>query len=130
MNNQFHYTVSSKKNTNEVVKDLESALKEEKFGVLWEFPVHEKLREKELPINKNITILEVCNPMEASNILEIDPLVSYFLPCKIIVMEEENGTKVGLIRPSALIGMMEKEELIQSAKNIEDRLIATIDKTV
>lgn len=55
---------------------------------------------------------------------------SYFLPCKIIVSEQKGQTKVGLVRPSILIGLMEQENLTEIAKKIENKLIQAIEKAV
>ena len=35
----FDYTVETDKNMDEAIKDLETTLKEEKFGVLWTFDI-------------------------------------------------------------------------------------------
>jgi len=126
----YHFTTATSKNAEQVIADLEEVLKEEKFGILWKFEVHKKLEEKGLSANHKITILEVCNPNEAHGILEIDPMASYFLPCKMIVTEESNQTKIGLVRPSLLIGLMNDEKLTKVGKEIENRLISSIQKAV
>ncbi|MFX0561313.1 DUF302 domain-containing protein [Tepidibacillus infernus] len=127
---EYHYTVSTNKTVEQTIQDLENVLKEDKFGILWKFEIHKKLAEKGLNASKNITVLEVCNPEEAHGMLEKDPMASYFLPCKMVVTEEGDHTKVGLVRPTTLIGLMEQEGLNQVAKNIEDRLIHSIDKAI
>ncbi|EGD49919.1 protein of unknown function DUF302, partial [Thermoanaerobacter ethanolicus JW 200] len=43
---------------------------------------------KGLPYNHSVTILEVCNPNAAAKIIAIDPMASYFLPCKIVIIED------------------------------------------
>ncbi|WP_132767409.1 DUF302 domain-containing protein [Tepidibacillus fermentans] len=77
-----------------------------------------------------MVVLEVCNPNESSEIIAADPMSSYFLPCKIIVSEQKGQTKVGLVRPSILIGLMEQENLTEIAKKIENKLIQAIEKAV
>ncbi|OEF99332.1 hypothetical protein BHF71_01710 [Vulcanibacillus modesticaldus] len=127
---EYHYTVSTRKSAEQVIKDLEENLKEIKFGVLWNFEIHKKLQEKGIVFDKKITVLEVCNPFEASKILEIEPMVSYFLPCKIVVNEEDAGTKVGMVKPTLMIKMIGNEELTEIAKEIEDKLVSAINKAV
>ncbi|ARF16703.1 DUF302 domain-containing protein [Sporosarcina sp. P3] len=126
----FDYTVETSKSKDEVVKDLEANLKEEKFGVLWNFDLTAKLQEKGTDFNTPYTILEVCNPQEANRVLSEDLLVGYFLPCKIVVFEEEGTTKIGMPKPSALIEMIDNGSLKEIAMDIEKRLIGCIDKTV
>lgn len=126
----YHYTINSSKKSDELITRLEASLKEEGFGILWNFKMHEKLAEKGFPNQKSITILEVCNPAEAAGILEIDTMASYFLPCKIVVMEEENETKLGLLSPKVLLEFMDSEKLSAIADEIENRLIGAIDRAV
>lgn len=123
----FHYTVEVNKSMKEAVEALESSLRNEKFGVLWSLNMKEKLAEKEVELNGDYIILEVCNPHEAKRVLEKSPLVSYFLPCKIVVYLENGKTKIGLPKPTELIKFVENEELLEIARDIEKRLIGSID---
>ncbi|PIC71252.1 hypothetical protein CSV77_04245 [Sporosarcina sp. P16b] len=126
----FDYTVETSKSKDEAVKDLEANLKDEKFGVLWNFDLTAKLQEKGTDFDTPYTILEVCNPQEANRVLSEDLLVGYFLPCKIVIFEEEDTTKIGMPKPSALIEMVNNDSLKEIAVDIEKRLIGCIDKTV
>ncbi|PIC56436.1 hypothetical protein CSV80_14390 [Sporosarcina sp. P12(2017)] len=126
----FDYTVETSKSKDEAVKDLEANLKDDKFGVLWNFDLTAKLQEKGTDFNTPYTILEVCNPQEANRILSENLLVGYFLPCKIVVFEEEGITKIGMPKPSALIEMVNNDSLMEIAADIEKRLVGCIDKTV
>ncbi|MDQ1145806.1 uncharacterized protein (DUF302 family) [Bacillus sp. SORGH_AS 510] len=124
----FHYTVDSNKSLTEAVNAVEEALKEEKFGVLWSFNIQEKLKEKGVDLEKEFIVLEVCNPHEAKRVLMENNLVGYFLPCKIVVYKEENQTKIGMPKPSALMSMVSDENLGQIALDIEMRLISCLEK--
>lgn len=126
----FHYTVETSKSRNEAVQTLEENLKAEKFGVLWNFDLTATLREKGTDFDTPYTILEVCNPEEANQVLSKDLMVGYFLPCKIVVYEENATTKIGMPKPSALIEMVENESVKNIAVDIEERLIGCIDKSV
>jgi uncharacterized protein (DUF302 family) len=124
----FHYTVEVNKSLNEAVSALEASLKNEKFGVLWSLNMKETLAGKGVELEEDYIILEVCNPHEAKKVLEKSPLVSYFLPCKIVVYKENGATKVGLPRPTELIKLVDDEELQSIAFDIEQRLIGSIDR--
>lgn len=126
----FDYTVETSKNRDETVRVLEENLKEEQFGVLWNFDLTAKLQEKGTDFNTPYTILEVCNPQEANRVLSEDLMVGYFLPCKIVVYEENGATKIGMPKPSALIDMVQNESIKEIAIDIEKRLIGCIDKSV
>lgn len=125
----FHYTVETNKSIEVAIKDLEENLKAEKFGVLWEFDIKETLQNKGFEFEQGFMVLEVCNPKEAQEVLTRNKMVGYFLPCKIVLYEDDGKTKIGLPKPSALIQMVEDDELKEFATNIEDRLIACIDKS-
>ncbi|HSJ39188.1 MAG TPA: DUF302 domain-containing protein [Planococcus sp. (in: firmicutes)] len=126
----FDYTVETSKSKDEAVRDLEANLKEEKFGVLWNFDLTATLKEKGTDFDTPYTILEVCNPQEANRVLSEDLLVGYFLPCKIVVYEKDGTTKIGMPKPSAMIEMIQKDSIKEIAVDIEERLIRCIDKTV
>ncbi|NNV06818.1 DUF302 domain-containing protein [Geobacillus sp. C56-T2] len=124
----FHYTIHVTTGLNETIERLEEHLKQEGFGVLWRFSVTEKLQEKGLDFSTPMVILEVCNPQEAARVLSENLLVGYFLPCKIVVYVENGVTKIGMPKPTMLVGMVSEPALEQVAADIEKRLIACIDR--
>ncbi|RSK26530.1 DUF302 domain-containing protein [Bacillus sp. HMF5848] len=126
----FHYTVSTNKSVEVAIADLEKQLQEEKFGVLWAFDIKSKLQEKGLEFSKAFHVLEVCNPHEAKKVLDETMMAGYFLPCKIIVFEDKDDTKIGMVKPSELMGLLEDENLKNIALDIEKRLTFCIDKAV
>ncbi|MCM3162057.1 DUF302 domain-containing protein [Metabacillus litoralis] len=126
----FDYTVETTKNIQEAISSLETSLKEEKFGVLWMFDIKEKLQEKGLEFESDYLVLEVCNPHEAERVLKENLLVGYFLPCKIVVYSDRGRTKIGMPRPTALINLVNNEEVKKLAKDIEERLIKCIDESI
>ncbi|VEF46967.1 Uncharacterized conserved protein [Bacillus freudenreichii] len=123
----FHYTRDISVPVDKAISKLEQSLKDEQFGVLWQFDIRDKLQEKGVDFDKNFTVLEICNPHEAKKVLEEESLASYFLPCKIVVYEEDNRTKIGMPKPTALITMVENDKLKALAADIEERLIRCID---
>ncbi|MBP1950915.1 DUF302 domain-containing protein [Virgibacillus litoralis] len=126
----FHYTVETTKSLEEAIQSLEQSLKEEKFGVLWQFDVKDTLQKKGFEFNQPFQVLEVCNPKEAQRVLSQNQLVGYFLPCKIVVYEDAGMTKIGMPKPTALIQMVEDESLNEIARDIENRMISCIDKSI
>ncbi len=126
----FHYTVETDKSMDEAVKALEASLKEEQFGVLWDFDLTAKLQEKGLDFSTGYRVLEVCNPKEANRVLQEDKVVGYFLPCKIVVYEDEGKTKIGLPKPTTLIELANNDKLTEIAKDVEVRLIRSIDQSI
>lgn len=126
----FDFTVETSKEINEVVNRLKDTLMEDEFGVLWDFDLTAKLQEKGMDFNTPYRVLEVCNPQEANRVLNVNKMVGYFLPCKIVVYEENGQTKVGMPKPSSLIALAENKDLYDIAEEIEERLIISIKKAV
>ncbi|MFC7372944.1 DUF302 domain-containing protein [Fictibacillus iocasae] len=125
----FHYTVETTMSIQDAASVLEDVLKEQKFGVLWQFNVKEKLQEKGLEFNEDYLILEVCNPQEAKEVLSINKRIGYFLPCKIVLYREGGVTKIGMPKPTEFIKLIEDERLHNKAKEIEQRLMACLEKS-
>ncbi|MGE6754491.1 DUF302 domain-containing protein [Rossellomorea sp. NPDC071047] len=123
----FHYTKEVSMSVKEAVEAVESSLKDESFGVLWNLDLAQKLQDKGLDFKEEVVVLEVCNPHEAKKVLEESMLVSYFLPCKVTVYTEGGTTKIGMAKPSKLIEMVDNDELKNLALDIENRLIGCLD---
>ncbi|UJF35671.1 DUF302 domain-containing protein [Paenibacillus hexagrammi] len=126
----FHYTVETSQSIEQAIAALEHNLKEEEFGVLWHLDMQEKLKEKGIDFDQKYHILEVCNPVEAKRVLSENAIVGYFLPCKITVYEDQGTTKIGLPKPTSLIGMLDSSSLQGIAEDVEKRLVSCIDKTI
>ncbi|MBJ9989479.1 MULTISPECIES: DUF302 domain-containing protein [Paenibacillus] len=126
----FHYTVETNKTIEQAIEALTENLKAEKFGVLWQLDMKAKLHEKGVEFDMPYEILEVCNPVEAKRVLSEDALVGYFLPCKLAVYVENGTTKIGMPKPTALIGLAENDALMSIASDIEKRLTACVDKSI
>jgi uncharacterized protein (DUF302 family) len=121
------YEIRTNKSFEEAVESLKKSLEENKFGVLWELNFKDKLQEKGLDFQTNFKIFEVCNPVQAREVLSTNIEVGYFLPCKLVVYEKNNGTFVGMMRPINMIAMLGNDELISVAQNVEETLKKAID---
>ncbi|WP_164219198.1 DUF302 domain-containing protein [Virgibacillus sp. YIM 98842] len=126
----FHYTVETDQTMEEAIQSLEKSLKEDKFGVLWQFDLKETLNNKGFEFEQPYRVLEVCNPLEAQRILTKNQMVGYFLPCKIVVYEADGKVKIGMPKPTALIELAEDDALMDIARDVENKLIHAIDKSI
>ncbi|MFL9649188.1 DUF302 domain-containing protein [Exiguobacterium chiriqhucha] len=126
----FDYTVKTDQTVEAVVEKLKTTLKEEEFGVLWDFNLSETLEEKGQAIDGDYRILEVCNPKEAKKVITAHREGGYFLPCKLAVFTKDGSTYVGMPKPTKLIELIEDESLQAVARDVETRLTRAIDKTV
>ncbi|RNA68447.1 DUF302 domain-containing protein [Alteribacter keqinensis] len=126
----FDFTVKSEKSPMQLVNDLEMTLKDESFGVLWSFNVKEKLEEKGLGYEDDYFILEVCNPKDAKQVLELSKMTGYFLPCKVVVYTENGETYAGMPKPTTLMDHVDHSEVRHVANDVEQRMMACIEKAV
>ncbi len=129
LNVSFHYTVKTSKTVEEAVQTLSEVLQEEKFGVLWDFDLSAKLQEKGMDFNTPYRVLEVCNPKEAERVLNEDKQVGYFLPCKIVIFDDDGQTKIGMPKPTTLLSLTGDDKLNEIGSDIEKRLISCIESS-
>jgi len=91
------YTVTTDTPIANIKATIQASAKEHKFGVLHQYAFQEILEAKGFPIQKDITLYEICNPKGAQALLEQSPQASVFLPCRISVYEENEKTVLATI---------------------------------
>ena len=124
----FDYTKETVKSREEAIQSLKDELAGVKFGVLWELDMTDTLQQKGQDFDKPITILEVCNPAAAAEVLKQNMRIGYLLPCKVAVYEEDGTTRIGMPRPTELLGLTGREEILPFAGEIEETLKGVIDR--
>ncbi|MDR7855132.1 DUF302 domain-containing protein [Tissierella sp.] len=124
------YEKVTEKPFNEAVQSITDALKERKFGVLWQLNFKDKMAEHDIDFPNNFMILEVCNPQKANEVLTKHIEMGYFLPCKMVVYEKDGEVRIGTARPEMLMGMMGYDDLGDVASEVEKILIESIDAAV
>lgn len=121
------YEVKTGKSFNEAVQSIEESLGKNKFGVLWKLNFKDKLKEKGIDFDRNFMILEVCNPFKASEVLTKHIDVGYFLPCKVVVYEDAESVKIGMLNTATFLGMLGYEDLEGTAEEVQNILISAIN---
>lgn len=121
------YSVKTEMSYEDTIETLEQKIVDIKFGVICKIDLAEKIRAKGLIFDENLTILEICNPVEAHGALQANSKAAYFLPCKMVVKGEEGKTVVSMVKPSSLIGELNDPQLELLARRIEEKLISAMD---
>ena len=113
----------------EAEKKVTEELKKEGFGVLTRIDMKEKFREKLDVDFRKYVILGACNPPLALKSLTAEENIGLLLPCNVIVYEEEagGGAKVGIIKPTSAMGMVENDALRDTALAVEAKLKKVFD---
>ena len=123
------YIVETKKSIDQAVTDLQQSVKDHGFGVLHIHNLKETLNKKGVEFSNECQILEVCNPHKAKEVLTADMSLNMALPCRISVYEENGNTKIGMIRPKALLaGLSESKSLMAVADEVERISIEIIEQ--
>ena len=122
------YVVTSEKSVGQAAADLEAAVKQHGFGVLHTYDLKQTLAGKGVELPHECRILEVCNPHQAARVLSADMAMNMALPCRISVYEEGGETRIGMIRPTALLASLsESPSLRDVAEEVEQATIRMID---
>ena len=98
-------------------------LKKEGFGVLTEIDVKETLKKKIDVDFKNYRILGACNPPLAYQALQAEDKIGVFLPCNVIVEENEAGqVEVSAVDPVASMSSVKNKSLESLANQVREKL--------
>jgi len=97
-----------------IEKELEEKAKAVGFGVLQHYDFKKMLKEKGFPIEREITVFELCNPSGAQQALTAMPEISVYLPCRLSVYEENGKTVLATIGFEDILNAVEVDEKFQS----------------
>ena len=126
----MYYIVDSNKSFDQAVIDLDTAVKNHKFGVLHVHDIGTTLRGKGFEFAEQCKVFEVCNPGQASKVLAIDMRLNMALPCRISVYTEKGKTKIGMIEPAQMLSMLSKDaSLAAVAREVEASITKMIDES-
>jgi uncharacterized protein (DUF302 family) len=103
------------------------ALLKEGFGVLCEINLREKFQEKLGVDFHKYVILGVCNPLLAFETLQQEINIGLFLPCNVIVYEDQGHTVVAAIDAEKMLTLAGNSKLDLTASVINERLRRVLD---
>lgn len=101
---------------------VKTALQAEGFGVLTEIDVQRTLQEKIGVEMEAYRILGACNPQLAHRALQVEPSVGLLLPCNVVVRETSAGSRVEIVDPDAMLGVVGNRQLNAIADEARERL--------
>jgi RNA polymerase-binding transcription factor DksA/uncharacterized protein (DUF302 family) len=125
----MYYIGPTAKNVDDAARDLEAAVHNHKFGVLHVYDLKETLTRKGHPLAPQCRIFDVCNPEQASRVLQRDMRVNIALPCRISVFEDQGATKIGAMLPAEILRSLSHDrELAEVAETVQTTIKAIVDE--
>ena len=125
----MQYVVDSNKSVAQAAEDLAKAVAANGFGVLHVYDLKQTLASKGVELPNECRIFEVCNPRQASKVLQNDMNLSVALPCRIAVYEVNGRTRVATLRPTELLAELSDDpRLTDTAIDVETAIEAMIDE--
>jgi uncharacterized protein (DUF302 family) len=126
----MRYIVETEKSPQQAAEDLEAAVKRNDFGVLHIHDLKQTLKKKGFELPNECRIFEICNPKQALEVLTDDMGMNLALPCRISVYEEGGRTKIGMVKPTALLAALsQSRKLMAVAEEVERKTIQIIEET-
>ncbi len=126
---EYYYRKKSAAGFDKTVGRLKQELVKEGFGVLTEIDVEATLRKKLGVESGRYLILGACNPPLAYQALQSEKNIGVYLPCNVIVYEDEGATWVSAVRPTVSMSNVGNEGLATIAQTVEDKLKSVVDRT-
>ena len=125
----MYYIVESNKSFEQAAADLDVAVKRNGFGVLHVHDIGNTLRGKGVAFEPQVSVFEVCNPMQAAKVMATDLKLNMALPCRISVYTEGGKTFIGMIKPTAILSLLSQDpSLAVVANEVEAKIIQMMDE--
>ena len=107
----------------EAIEKVTEELKKEGFGVLTEIDVKATLKKKIDVDFKPYRILGACNPAFAHKALSAEDKIGVFLPCNVVVSQNDNGDiEVSAVDPIASMTSVKNDSLGDIAGQVQEKL--------
>ncbi len=116
------------KTFDQVIEQVTESLKKEGFGILTEIDLQATLKKKIDVDFKKYKILGACNPHFAYKALTQEDKIGVFLPCNVIVVEQETGEiEVSAVDPVASMMAVHNEQLAHISSEVQQKLKGVIE---
>jgi len=124
----MYYIVNSPKSFEDASAALEAQVKQLGFGVLHIHDLGNTLRSKGVDFKEQCRVFEVCNPVQAARVLNVDMRLNMALPCRISVFTEKGETRIGLIRPADMLAALSDDPQLRAvAQEVEQKTKQMVD---
>ena len=126
----FYSKITSGMNFEQAVEKVTFELQKEGFGILSNINIKDTFKKKLNVDFKKYTILGACNPHYAHKILQKEDKIGVFLPCNIVIEENENKEiEIAAVNPIASLLSVNNDNIGCFLIDIQQKLKRAIDKT-
>ena len=116
-------TLTTPKSVHEAGACLRIAVEDNGFGVMHMHNLKESMAKKGVDLGRECLIFEVCHPLQAKRVLDLDMSIYTALPCRISIYKEGAATTIAAIKPTSLLAIFTTPQLPQVAQEVEDVMI-------
>ncbi len=126
---EYSFTKTVNYGFDETIERVKNELKKEGFGVLADLDFKSTLKEKLNVEFRPYRVLAACNPPNALRALKAEEQIGLFLPCNVIIYENEsNDVIVAAIDPLTNMSIVKNNEVLEVAQIIQAKLKTVIEK--
>lgn len=125
----MRYVVETDKGVDQAQQDLTAAAQKRKFGVLHAYDFKQTLAGKGFDLEPEVRVLELCSPSHADRVLKAQIDMNLALPCRVSIWQEGGRTRIGMLRPKALLDLLSKDGTLHAvAHEVEKAMVAMIEE--
>jgi len=118
---KFDYTVTTTKNFNETVQDVQDEIAKAGMRVLYVHDTQKTLVDKGFELDP-FKIIEFCNAEYAHKFLKADMKIGLCMPCKINVYVKGDDTVISGMRPIVLTQFFPEADLENEVQEIDEKI--------
>ena len=106
----------------QAIEKVTEELKKEGFGVLTTIDMKETLKKKIDVDIPRYTILGACNPHFANKALKIEQEIGLFLPCNVLVYEQNGSITVSAFNPAVMDTLVSNPAIQPLSEEVQQKL--------
>lgn len=120
--NNVSYQVKTNKNFENAVVSVLKAVDAKSWSVFSIYDLQERLAAKGFA-HKKMKIIEICSAKHSNKLLQKNQLVSLCLPCKVNIIEKNDGIYIIGMNPSMIPDLfpeITKEDVLEAEKDVKE----------
>jgi uncharacterized protein (DUF302 family) len=117
------FQLSTTRPMDEIQAELESSAARNKFGIIAVHDLPQIMARKNVSLDMECRVYEICNPHQAKRVLEAEPMLSSMLPCRISVYGTPGSYTLATMLPSAMMESFDNAAITAVVKEVEAGMV-------